>query len=171
MPSELNMHSQHCVDLLLNGLKVAEGIPFPDRKILHSIIIHDGCIIINVTKVLNGDLPLPYASVGVDTLSEAVGGFIQWHTSQIVNHIRPSLQHNEMTRSQDHIVMSDNMSSFIPRKVKLLHKCSECKDCIAIALVTNVNEEDWRNAFGCFLLWCCCGRSVALLYGLLSRVK
>ena len=29
------------------------------------------------------------------------------------------------------------------RKVKLLHKCLECKDCISVGFVTNFNDTDF----------------------------
>ena len=116
---EMDLGSQQCVDLLLNGLKVVEGISFSERKILHNIDIHDGCIIINVTKVLNAYLQIPYPSEGANTLSK-VGGYIQWHAFEIVNHIGFSLPENEVNdiptstlTSVEHIIISDDKSSFI----------------------------------------------------------
>jgi hypothetical protein len=93
---EMDFGTQQCVDLLLNGLKVAEGISFPERNFLHNININEGCIIVNVTKSLNASLPLPYRSEGADTLSEAVGGYIQWPVSEIVNQIGSGLRENEV---------------------------------------------------------------------------
>ena len=59
MDFEMDLSSQQCVDLLLNGLKFVEGISFPKRRILHNIEIHDLCISVNLTKILNVDLPYP----------------------------------------------------------------------------------------------------------------
>ena len=69
---EMDLGSQQCVDLILNGLKVVEGISFPERKILYNIDIHDAFTIINVTKVLNVYLQFIYPSKGLDTLSNIV---------------------------------------------------------------------------------------------------
>lgn len=37
----------------------------------------------------------------------------------------------------------DLRNFFIMRKVRLLHRCSECKDFISIGFVTNINEQDY----------------------------
>lgn len=68
--STMNLDSQQYVDLLFRGLKVVEGIPYPKTRILHNRDIHSGCTIISVTKVLNGDLKLPYPLEGADTLQK-----------------------------------------------------------------------------------------------------
>ena len=54
---------------------------FPNRKKFHNSDINYGCIVINVTKVLNGHIQLLYASRGADTLSKVKGGFIEWDAS------------------------------------------------------------------------------------------
>lgn len=48
---------------------------------LHSHDIKNGCIIVNVTMVLNEDLELPHASIRMDTLSKEKGAFIEWDVS------------------------------------------------------------------------------------------
>ena len=72
----MDLGSQQSMEFLLNGLKVVEGICSPERKILHNIGIHDGCNIINATKVLNTDLQFPYPPKRVDTLLDIVGCYI-----------------------------------------------------------------------------------------------
>jgi len=86
----------HYVDLLFNGLKFIEGINFPYRKKLYSNNANHGCIIINVSKVLNGDVQFLHASRGVDTLPKGKCDFIEWDASQILNQIESPLRQDEM---------------------------------------------------------------------------
>ena len=99
MASEINSISCQYVNLLLNGLKFAEGMSFSNTNKLHNNDMNYGSVVIYVTKVLNGDLQLLYT----DTLLEANGGFIEWVSSQIANHIQT------------------------PIKEIFLYKCLECK--------------------------------------------
>ena len=45
--------------------------------------------------------------------------------------------------SVEHVIIRDDASPFIMRKVMLLHKCSKCKDCISLGFITNVRENDF----------------------------
>ena len=89
--------------ILLNGLKATEGMSFLDTRKLDDSDINYGSVVIYVTKVLNGDHQLLYASRNADTLSKANGCFIEWDPYQIANHIETCL------------------------KERFLYTCSECK--------------------------------------------
>ena len=56
----------------------SEAIFFPDWKQLHNSGIKCECVVLNVTKILNGYIQLPHASFSADTLLESKGYFIGW---------------------------------------------------------------------------------------------
>ena len=137
------------VDLFFNGLKASEVIYFLDRNKLHKNDINYGCVIVNVTKVLNWDLQLLHASKGVDMLSKENGSFIEWDTSQVVKHTKSFTKQakvNEIivvvTYTRDTNILHEIRFSFLLRKVILLHICLDRRDWIAIGLMENVNEKD-----------------------------
>jgi hypothetical protein len=141
--------SEHYVDLLFNGLKVVEGIAFPSRKQLHNNDINHGCVVVNVTKVFNGDIQLSHASRGADTLLEEKVFLLNGMHHRFFNHIDCSLQHVELkeitgvdSNSGDKNILHESRFSFLLTKVRLLHRCLDHRDCIAIGLVTNVDEND-----------------------------
>jgi len=145
----MNLDSQQYVDLIFGGIKFVEGIPFLERRILNNKDIHTRCKFISVTKILNVDLQLPYSSEGVDTLSEVVGSFIEWDTPKILKNIRSPQNKFEVNDNMDaheshghDIVPCRDRSSFLIRKVKLLHRCLDRHNYVSIGLITNVNEKD-----------------------------
>ena len=59
--------------LLVNELKAIEVVDFPNTKRLHHNGINYGCVVVNVSKVLNRDLQLPHALRAANMLLEENG--------------------------------------------------------------------------------------------------
>ena len=62
------LSSKYYANFILDGLKVAEGISYLDRKQLHNNNIKHGCVVINVTNVFNEYIQFLHASKGVYTM-------------------------------------------------------------------------------------------------------
>jgi len=67
---------EHYVDLLSDGLKVTKGISYLGKKKLHNTHIKNWCVVVNIIKFFNGDISLPQASIGLNTLLEEKCVFI-----------------------------------------------------------------------------------------------
>lgn len=59
-------------------------------------------------------------------------------------------------------ILHESRFYFLIRKVRLLHRCLNHRDCIAIGLLKNVNENDpiEREGSRIFLICCSCERMV-----------
>jgi hypothetical protein len=58
--------SKQFMTLILDGLKVVEEIAYLDTNFLYNIIIKPHCVVMNVIKILDGEIQLLHASRGVE---------------------------------------------------------------------------------------------------------